>query len=175
MEPREWVTLSVALAGLALGILNAVRDYMRHNVRLRVIPKIQYPVGPVDLDRRPRIGFDIINDSNFPVTVHEVGFLNRGTKVRSAMHKPVTPHGEPWPSRLEGLSSITVNSTAEYLEHPSFRQARCAYVTTTTGKTFTGMSESVQQVIETGVVPPYPRRLSHEGLPGFIGVTSFDE
>ena len=167
----ELVTLAIALAGLLLGVRSAWRDYRRDKIRLRVVPKIAYPVGPVE-DRRPRLAFDIINDSVFPITVDEVGFLYRGTNVRGAMTVPIMRPGESWPHRLDPYASVTVYSTPAYLLDTAKRPVRCAYVSTANGREFRGHSEILKHLVRTGTVPPFPRGLSEAGLPGFVTVTS---
>lgn len=167
----EWMTLGIAVAGLLLSLRNAWRDYRRDKIRMRVVPKVAYPVGPIT-DQRPRLAFEIINDSVFPITVDEVGFLYRGTKVRGAMTVPIMRNSEPWPHRLDPFSSITVYSTPAYLVDTAKRPVRCAYVSTANGMEFRGQSEILKELVRTGKVPAFPRGLSDAGPPGFVTVTS---
>jgi len=95
-------TFGIAVAGLLLSIRGAWRDYRRDKTRIRVVPKIAYPLGPI-ADARPRLAFEIVNASLFPITVDEVGFLFRGTKTRGAIPVPITASGVAWPNRLEPL------------------------------------------------------------------------
>ena len=166
-------TLAIAIGGLLLGVRSAWRDYARDRVRVRVIPKLAYPVGPIP-DRRPRLAFEIINDSTFPVTVDEVGFLYHGTKMRGAMAVPIVPNGEKWPHRLEPLSAITVYSLPEYLLETVRRPVKSAYVSTTTGRVIPGTSKILKAMVETHEVPTYPRTLSSTGTPGFVTIAELE-
>jgi hypothetical protein len=165
----DTATLAVAMAALLVGLRSAWRDYQRDKLLLRVIPKIAYPVGPMP-DRRPCLAFEIVNDSAFPVTVDEVGFLYYGTAMRGAMGMPLTPNGETWPHRLEPMSSITVYSKPEYLLESAHARIHTAYVSTSTGRTFRGSSKILKHLVKTGEVPEFSGRLSHTGSPGYITV-----
>jgi hypothetical protein len=111
MKPQEIVTLSIAVVGLLLSTRNAWRDHRRDKVRIRVIPKISYPIGPMP-DPRPCFGFEIINNGVFPVTIDDVGFLFAGTKKRGSISAPILHDKGEWPRRLEPHSAVTLYSAA---------------------------------------------------------------
>jgi hypothetical protein len=136
------VTLSVAVLGAVLGIINTWQGLDKNRVKLKVIPKGAIPVGGAD----PRLTFciEVTNLSTFPVTVSDVGVFYHGTDKRGSIVTPFLADGGSWPRRLEPRSSITVysqrpTSTAEH-------KIRCAYARTDCGTTKTGTSPALKQI-----------------------------
>jgi hypothetical protein len=157
LSASQYAVLAITAAGVLFGIRSVWRDYHRDRMAIRIVPTIAYPIGPAD-DPRPRLAFEIVNDSTFPVTIDEVGFLYRGTKTRRAITAPLLPNGESWPHSLEPFASVTVYATPEHLLDPSLRRARCAYVRTANARLFRGLSPALRDLIATGVVPALPSR-----------------
>src|SRR5258705_206905 len=62
---REDVTFGLALLGSVLGLINIWRQFDRDRVKLRVTPKVAYPINMPD--ERPRLCIDVINLSTVPV------------------------------------------------------------------------------------------------------------
>ena len=91
------ITLSVAVLGAVLGIINTWRMLDASRVKLRVGPGHLIPVGGVN----PSLDFyiSVTNLSTFPVTIREVGISYRGTGERAVFISPVLPDGGPWPIR----------------------------------------------------------------------------
>ena len=138
----EGITLSIAVLGAVLGIINTWHALDRSRVKLKVRPAHAIPVGGVD----PRLTFciEVTNLSAFAVTVHDVGVFYRGTDQRGSFVQPVLMDGGPWPRRLEPRSSVTV-----YGQRPeSFpnQRIKCAYAKTECGVTKTGSSPALKQI-----------------------------
>lgn len=137
------LTLSLALLGAVLGVLNTWKAYDKDRPKLRVIPKRAIPVGGAD----PRLTFciEVINLSGFALTVCEVGVLHRGTERRTVCLKPVFTDGGAWPRRLEPRAAFSA-----YFDWTSIdartHSIRCAYAMTECGLIFEGSSPAMRQL-----------------------------
>jgi hypothetical protein len=145
----QGITLSIAVLGAVLGIINTWQALDRSRVKLKVLPAHAIPVGGVD----PRLTFciEVTNLSAFAVTVHDVGVFYCGTDRRGSFVHPVLMDGGAWPRRLEPRSSVTV-----YGQRPeSFpnQRIRCAYARTECGVTKTGSSPALEQIASDGLSP----------------------
>ncbi len=78
----QGITLSIAVLGAVLGIINTWHSLDRSRVKLKVLPAHAIPVGGVD----PRLTFciEVTNMSAFAVTAHDVGVFYHDTKARAA-------------------------------------------------------------------------------------------
>jgi len=138
----EAVTLSVAVLGAVLGIINTWQNLDRSRLKLRVVPKHAIPVGGAD--RRLTFCIEVTNLSMFPLTICDVGVFYRGTEHRGCIIQPILLDGGPWPRRLESRSSVTV-----YCGKPTSiagQRIRCAYAKTECGHTQTGSSPALKQI-----------------------------
>lgn len=136
------ITLSVAVLGAVLGIINTWQGLDKNRLKLRVVPKHAIPVGGVN----PKLTFciEVTNLSTFPVTVSDVGVFYTGTDERGSIIQPVLSDGGTWPRRLEPRSSVTI-----YSQKPSSKADRkisCAYAKTDCGHTKTGTSPALKQI-----------------------------
>lgn len=136
------LTLSVAILGAVLGVINTWRGLDQSRVKLKVLPAHAIPVGGAD----PRLKFaiEVTNLSVFPVTVSDVGVFYHGTKERGSIVQPVLLDGGAWPRRLEPRSSVTVYSGAQ-ISPPGYR-IKCAYAKTQCGVTKKGTSPALKQI-----------------------------
>jgi hypothetical protein len=102
------VTLSVAVLGAVLGIINTWHGLDKSRLKLKVTPAHAIPVGGVD----PMLTFciEVTNLSTFPVTICDVGVFYKGTDKRWSIIHPVLIDRGPWPRRLEPRSSVSVYS-----------------------------------------------------------------
>lgn len=165
-ETVQGITLGVALLGAFLGVLNTVRDWMRDRERLKVIPKVA-EVGAGDGSMVTTLAIEVVNLSQFPVTVDEVGFQQRGTRHRRAIVRPTTPDGVSLPRRLEPRSSATCYASPRSDNFDGLKLYRRGYAKTATGRTFTGTSPILKQVARTGELPePSGKRIV--GMQGAI-------
>lgn len=162
------ITLVIAGAGLALGVLAAVRDYQRDRVKLKVTPQIGYPVGPMP-DPRPRLGIEVVNLSTFPVTVAEVGFGWSQGDNRHALAQPITMDGEPFSRQLAPHDSVTGYFAPGQETEPDWPKIRWAYAITAAGEWHTGKSPVIKTLKRTnGNIPPPFRKLGRGGTPGML-------
>jgi hypothetical protein len=139
------ITLSVAVLGAVLGVLNTWQGFDRNRVKLKVIPKGAIPVGGAN--QRITFCIEVTNLSTFPVTVSDVGVFYYGTDKRGSIITPFLVDGGSWPRRLEPRSSVTV-----YSERPTSsaeHRIKCAYARTDCGTTKTGTSPALEQVART--------------------------
>ena len=174
MTPADWATLVIAIGGLILGIRSEIRARRHDAVRLRVIPKFAFPVGPMP-DPNPCFAFEIINDGFRPVTVSEVGFFFRGTTHRAAITSPILNGDEKWPARLEPHSSTTVYTSSSELGNPRLPSVDCAYVMTASDLIFRGTSPALTHFVQHGQIPTPKRRFARSGMPGYFTVKDFSD
>lgn len=141
-NPVQAVTLSVAVLGAVLGVINTWQGVDKSRVKLKVMPKGAIPVGGAD----PRLSFciEVTNLSAFAVTVSDVGVFYHGTKDRGCIVHPFLIDGGPWPRRLEPRSSVTVYS--QQPESGADRRIKCAYARTDCGSTRTGNSPVLKHI-----------------------------
>ena len=172
MKPQDPVTLGIAVAGLLLSIRNAWRDHRRDKMRLRVVPKVSFPLGPTP-HAQPCFAFEIINDGVFPVTVDDVGFLFIDTKRRGALSSSLVLDEGSWPRRLEPHASVTVYSAGVESLGIDFRRIKCAYVTAASGKVFRGHSKALKAVVVQGRIPIPRFKASRSGVSGMLTVSDF--
>jgi hypothetical protein len=142
MTVLEGITLSIAVLGAVLGLLNTWHTLDRTRVKLRVRPKHAIPIGGAD----PRLTFciEVTNLSAFAVTVEETGVFYKGTGARGAYTQPILIDGRGWPRRLEARSSVTVygQPPAPKPGHP----LKCAYARPACGVVRTGTSPAFRQL-----------------------------
>jgi hypothetical protein len=108
MDIKDAVTLVLATVGAVLGVFNAWRNFQMDRVRLRV-----RWVQPFHLPSRRRLnGVEVVNLSNFPVTVEEIGFFGSPDVALGPKHitilEPVFLCGKvSLPVRLEPRAAFT--------------------------------------------------------------------
>jgi hypothetical protein len=136
------LTLSLAVLGAVLGIINTWHGLDKSRLKLKVTPKHAIPVGGTD----PRIKFciEVTNLSAFAVTIEDVGIFYSGTKKRGSIVTPFLADGGSWPRRLEPRSSVTVYSQQPTSE-PGHKITK-AYATTQCGYTRTGTTPALKQI-----------------------------
>ena len=138
----QGITLSIAVLGAVLGVINTWHDIDRSRIKLKVRPAHAIPVGGVD----PRLTFciEVTNLSTFAVTVNDVGVFYYGRDRRGSFVNPVIIDGGSWPRRLEPRTSVTV-----YGQRPESgpdNRLKCAYAKTQCGFTKTGSSPALKQI-----------------------------
>lgn len=136
------ITLSIAVVGAVLGLINTWHGLDKSRVKLKVRPAHAIPVAFAD----PSLAFsiEVTNLSAFPVTICDVGVFYRGTDSRGSFVNPVLVDGGGWPRRLEPRSSVTVYGRRP--ESRSDRHIKCAYAITECGVTETGTSPALKQI-----------------------------
>lgn len=141
----ELTTFAIAVLGAVLGVINTWDQLQKNKVRLRVVPKQVIPLGGSD----PRIRFciDVVNLSDFAVTIDDVGVLYHGTSERCCFVTPLLLDGKPWPRRLEPRSSVTIYGPPPF--GTPERRPKCVYAKTECGVTRTGTSQAFRQIANT--------------------------
>lgn len=142
----DGVTLSIAVLGAVLGILNTWRAIDRDRVKLKVMPKQAIPVGNM-IDQRIRLCIDVTNFSTYPLTITEVGVLYHGTDRRGAVVNPIIIDGGVFPRKLEPRTSFTAYLHPEALERSNGHLVKCAYAKTDCGVLVNGNSPALKQMV----------------------------
>jgi len=140
------ITLAIALVGAILGIINTFLSIDRHRVKIKVTPKVSFPVG--QQEKRKCLAIEILNLSDFPVTISQVGILYRGTKDRGEIVLPNISDGGSYPRRLDSRVSFTVRSSPEVILENKFADVYCAYTETDCGVLTKGRSAALKGLIK---------------------------
>jgi hypothetical protein len=107
------VTIILATVGTVLGCVNTVVLLNNRRVRLKVVPQSFVLAGDgVWSDRTKHVAgadacIEVINLSQFPVTITEVGYTMPSHK-RLSITKPSLFDGKGWPRKLEPRDSVSV-------------------------------------------------------------------
>ena len=141
------ITLSIAVLGAVLGIMNTWRNINRDKVKIQVVPKQAIPAGAVS--HHPiNLCIDITNFSTFPLTIVEVGVLYYGTSARGASIDPIIYNGGPLPRKLEPRTSVSTYLPLEIVSERDGHSVKCVYATTDCGVTIKGKSPALEQLIK---------------------------
>jgi hypothetical protein len=140
------ITLAIALVGAILGIINTLLSINRHRVKIKVTPKVAYLVGQIV--KTKCLAIEILNLSDFPVTISQVGILYRGTKDRGDIVLPNMPDGGSFPRRLESRASFTVYSNPEVILENNFANVYCAYAETDCKVLAKGRSPALKELVK---------------------------
>ena len=134
--------IMLGLFGALLGLMNTWKAISDDKVKLVVRPKSAIPIGAAD----PDIDFciEVLNRSQFPVTITDMGFLLKGTKLRAAIVSPIMIDGGSFPRRLEPRSSFTAYSKSHSISKG--HQVRCVYAKTDCGHIKTGKSPALKNL-----------------------------
>jgi hypothetical protein len=137
------LTPALAVLGSLLGVLNWWHTFNSSKVKLRVKPAYAFGVP----NGRPMLSIEVVNLSNFAVTVHEVGITLNGNSIsreRAAVTNPILVDKGNWPRRLESREAVAV-----YLDPASFQADKPnlgkAYARTSCGEVEYGTSPALEQ------------------------------
>ena len=135
---KDPITLSVALLGAVLGVMNTWNAMNQRRVRMRV-----RPLFVSHMDGQPfGCSIEVINTSTFPLTVEEVGFISgRG---RLVVTSPIFMDGKGLPRRLEPRESMSAMFGPREFGVPD-RTLGDAYARTACGCLFRGNSPAGRQ------------------------------
>jgi hypothetical protein len=165
LSAKDMFTISCAVLGAVLGVINTWHGLNQRRVKLKVVPKVAYPVSraesglkvgymevtdpsvfPVTQPGGPEMGcIEVTNLSAFPVTVREVGFTIDGDprkKTRDAIFQPIVRDGGSWPRRLESRASVSLYFNWRRLK----RKSKKAYVLTDCGEVGYGNSPALKSM-----------------------------
>jgi hypothetical protein len=137
------ITLAIAAVGAVLGIINAWCSVDQSRVKLKVVPTHAIPYGAAN----PNLRFcvQVTNLSEFAVTIDDVGVFYRGTGRRGSIVNPIFADNGPWPRRLEPRTSISIYS--ELPRSLPGHEIKCAFARTQCGRTKTGTSPALTQIV----------------------------
>jgi hypothetical protein len=155
MTILEAITLSVALLGAILGVLNTWHAISRDQVNLRVVPRMAFGVGSV-VDQRMRLCVEVVNLSAFAVTVDQVGFAIRDSSLVLAQLVPILLDGGPFPRRLESRTAFTVYFEPGMEKEASFGHVRCAFARTDCGVRVEGTTPLLRSLVAAAPRGPKP-------------------
>jgi len=158
------VTIGVAaFVGMGFGIYNFFRDKSKEKVRLKVIPKSVIGRGTsssgqefvkTSQDKFPEnyipdvFAIEVINFSDFPVIVDEVGFFQKGTDKRFSLPMPILPDQREWPRKLEKRESVTVYGDLQsMLSSSDIEKVEYAFARTTCNSFGKGTSNALKGLV----------------------------
>ena len=147
----EAITLGVAIIGVAsgltgasLGIMNTWRDIRRDKVRISVQVNgaiMALHLGQVDT----KLEIRVVNLSEFPVTISDVGFKLKGRKTATlATVAGIEPNGS-LPNRLEPRTVYSKLFDIEAIAKLA-SGIECAYANTQCGVVATGNCRGLQNM-----------------------------
>lgn len=137
------------VTALLLSFINTWHQLRRDQVRLKLTPQHIIPVGALG-NAHVNFGIDVINLSEFPVVIVDVGFrLTRGRHVTLLTTECIQPHGE-LPKKLDPHTSY---SAYFWLDGNLVELAavKCAYARTQCGTEARGTSPALSQLTKGAV------------------------
>ncbi len=147
----EKITLIIAIVGVACGLLGAVlgiintwNQIRKNKVRLKVTPIHIIPVGAMS-SANIDFGIEVINLSDFAVTITDVGFVLRNKKKATSIPVESMDHPKGLPIRLEPRTSYKKYFSKSAIDTSGAR-IKSAYAYTECGETLTGTSGALKQV-----------------------------
>ena len=135
MEMFQCITLVIAILGLTLSLLNTCTLVRSKSVRLRLSLLLGYAN-----DAEKYLCIEIINLSEFPVTIVNVGFLSPTTKKKKQglyIKNPDTTKGK-LPMKLEPRDSMCVLIDPIRVKSKDFQEVKNIYAVTACGITKKG-------------------------------------
>jgi|SRR5579872_551248 len=163
MNWADVLTKIGAALGPALGILNVWQNWRQRKVYVAVIPTratLRFQVG-TDPEGQVCSGtfitpaIDVVNHSNFPITITEVGYeVDRSETYRlSRIDAPVRwqghmPVSEKLPQRMESRTSLRLAWSDQDKTNLKGKQIRRAYAKTACGTTAHGHNSELRRLVE---------------------------
>jgi len=136
------VTLSIAIIGAILGIINTWYNLDKNRVKLKVLPSHAFSIGNVNQDFNFCIS--VTNLSSFAITIHEIGILYHDTDSRGAITYPIFLDSGKWPRKLEPRTSFSAYSLLDK-SNTSYK-IKCAYAKTECGLMIKGTSAALNEI-----------------------------
>ena len=136
-------TFAIASIGAVLGLINTWHNLDKKKLKLKVTPLHVMSLSQPHLT----FGVQIVNLSDFPVTVSDTGVLVKETGNCMAILTPVFANGaigDDWPQRIEPRSAITA-----YSQMPIPSQGHnygLAYAKTQCGVMVKGNSKALKEI-----------------------------
>jgi len=137
------------VSGAILGVINTWNQLTKNKVRLKVTPVHAIPVGTL-ANSGVNFGIEVINLSDFPVTISDVGFLLKNKKRATLCMVISIDQPAKLPIRLEPRTAYKKYFNIDEAKLPKL--TKYAYVDTQCGELITGTSGALKQKIkEVGI------------------------
>lgn len=137
---NDAITLGIAIFGAVLGLVNTWHSLRSVRARLKVTPKWAIAPGWSGLS------VDVVNLSNFPVTITEVGFTLGKSLSRLPRRAPIPSHaimhGPSLPVVLQPHDALDIVFSCDWVGTLPIHRA---YALTATGKFARGNSGALRQ------------------------------
>jgi len=137
---REHVTLAIAVAGLALGILNTWRSIARDRPRVRV-----RVMGWLNSYGESGFCLEVSNVGCVPVSVAQVGILLSRPRGHMFLFAPHGIGADSFPRALAAGESVTVYAPPGTDDDPALAFASRAFAKTATGLLFRSPRRDVRR------------------------------
>ena len=142
------ITAVLACIGAFLGIINTIYNIHQNRFKLKIIPSLSVKVYNKKVDKIENLCIQIINLSNYPVTVSQVGFLlTSGEYTHGMIMAPITYDNKPWPRRLESREAVRVYYGRGLKDINIVKEAKKIYVDTECGRRVYGRGPALQAYI----------------------------
>ena len=158
-----WIALAGVLVGsigAVLGIMNTWRQMQREKVCLRVTPMLVVPqengnifsttnniLHEIATDEESGFGIEVVNLSEFAVTISHVGFLQKNGKLDPLIDAQTLNYEDRSPQRLEPRTvyRLTFSLSQELCD---WKNVKKAYAKTQCGEMRYGNSEALKGVVK---------------------------
>jgi len=147
------ITLIIAIigavcgvSGAILGVMNTWHQLRQNRIRLRIIPQHVFPVGAIGISH-VNFGIEVINLSDFPVVITDVGFLlHDGQRATLSPVRGIETNGS-LPLRLDPRTSY---SKWFYMDQSilDYSATKCVYARTQCGNVVRGNSPALRQLLK---------------------------
>lgn len=134
------------LLGAVLGIINTWNQMRKNKIRLKVTPIHAIPVGSLS-SANIDFGIEVINLSDFAVTITDVGFLLESKQTATLATVNSIEQPSKLPIRLEPRTSYRKYFSKSVIDTNGAR-IKSAYANTECGETITGVSGALKQLIK---------------------------
>jgi hypothetical protein len=141
------ITLAIALVGAVLGLINTWQNFDRDRVKLRVSVNLAYLITTQGVSSTPQIAIEVINRSQFPLTISQLGLEQSGTKNVLALISPIMIDGGRLPRRIEPRDAFTAYFSAEATHQVIHSTARRGYAKTASGEIAHSSSRAMRNVL----------------------------
>ena len=107
MTTKDYITLSIAVVGATLGIINIVRAFWRDRVNIKIKPSMY--VMPTSMPE-PKFGLcvEVVNMGFVPVTISNRYFEKKDKGIFADLHIKSTHGDQRLPVRLDSREATTL-------------------------------------------------------------------
>jgi hypothetical protein len=159
---KESIHIIGTIAAIGLGIYNLIYSRRKDQVKIDVIPKVAWSIGYspdgklhfksskniLNLEKCEYIAVDIINQSNFPVVIDEVGFTYKKGKDRLVFNPIIFDSGD-FPRKLESRTGFQAFVPIKnLLIEVKSNMISKAFVRTQCNNSASGSSKALKELVE---------------------------